>query len=92
MEELIVRVRLGKEATYFQLGELTFSEIKPLEDHLKKLHAIAPNQPVVIQPEAKVPYTDAIAVLDTCKRTGYTNVSFATPLPAWQIKAGEAPR
>jgi len=93
MEELIVRVRLTTVGrTYFQMGELTFSEIKPLEDHLKKLHALAPNQPLAIAPELKVRYNDVIAVLDTCKRIGYTNVSFTAPLPDLILKPGEEHR
>jgi len=101
VEELIVRVRIDRSKDlYYQIGELTFLDIRRLESHLRQLYPIGIRvedgkekpQPVTIEPEAEANYKDVIAVLDACMRIGYTEISFSAPLPDWQVQAGEEHR
>ncbi len=49
-----------------------------LEDLLKRVVSLFPNQAIIIRGDRKVNYGRVIQVLDVCKKVGVWNISFAT--------------
>jgi len=90
VEKLTVRVRVEQATPFYQIGEVTFPNVRMLESHLRRLFPLGIQmqdgtrkpQPVTIAPEQQANYKDVVAVLDACMRIGYSEISFAAPVPA----------
>jgi len=82
-EELTIRVRFlpGTNRLVYTLGDIDYPRVVDLENKMRALYAINPEQPVTIDPDAKATYERVIWVLDACIRVGYSEIAFAAPIP-----------
>lgn len=53
-------------------------EPKGLEDMLRKISALYPNQPVIIRADKKTYHESVVRVLDACAAANVWNIAFAT--------------
>ncbi len=59
------------------INEKTYA-LKELENLLRKLVSLFPNQGVIIRGDKGVPYGKIVAILNACAKVGIWNVSFTT--------------
>jgi len=83
VEELTIRVRMlpGRRLPVYTLGDVNYPSVAQLEDRLRALYAINPEQPVTIDPDPRATYEKVIWVLNSCVKVGYKEISFAAPVP-----------
>ena len=72
----------SRRATRRQFGERIVESDSDLEALIQAYHADhalenAPDAPVVLDAEARVPWKDVVAVLNICKRLGIDHIQFA---------------
>ena len=73
-------------------GSLYFDAtvIRPeqLADELQQRHAAHPDRPVVVRGDQLVKYGEVVAVLDACRKAGFSDVGLLTSSPPASLVAG----
>ena len=69
-------INIEREGTVI-VNQKTFAP-EELEEMLKRLSSLYPNQPVIIRADSKTTHEHVIRVLDACAAAGIWNIAFAT--------------
>lgn len=64
-------------ATVIDMNGTTYDDLKFLKEQLRMLAELDPENPVVLDVDAEVPYGDVVDIYDTCTASGFHKIEFA---------------
>jgi biopolymer transport protein ExbD len=75
--DIWLRLEHQQEETTVNMNGTDYSPVVEIEQPLRLLGEVSPENPVILQVAGSVPMADVIAVYDLCESAGFESINFA---------------